>query len=334
MSAIGQTRFHCESFAPLAVSTRSGVDESLHLGAGAVLAPDGSLGRSVGDADLAVYPRSALKPFQVSAMRRAGLDLAPRLLAVACASHSGEPRHLEAVSEILHLHGLGERDLQNTPDRPFGAAARRAAAAAGVAPSSLQQNCSGKHAAMLATCRLNGWPTDSYLEADHPLQAAIHAETDRLAGRSGGSVASVGVDGCGAPTHLMPIVDVARSLRTLVLEGSPVVQAMSTEPGFVGGTGRDVTLWMEAVPGLIAKDGAAGVVVVATADGRAAALKVADGSDPVRRAVTVEILRMLDVDVDGVLSAVRDRVVVPVLGHGAEVGRVTPLKWTTETRES
>ncbi|WP_051063056.1 asparaginase [Ilumatobacter nonamiensis] len=322
-------RFSADSFAPVAVATRNGVDESLHLGAGVLLAIDGSVANSVGDPDLAVYPRSALKPFQAAAMVRAGLVLPPRLLAVACASHSGERQHLDAVAEILDLHGLTENDLANTPDRPYGADARRAAAAAGIAPSSIQQNCSGKHAAMLATCRINDWPTETYLDADHPLQVAIHAETDRLTGRPGGSVSHVGVDGCGAPTHLMPIVDVARAFRTLVREDSAVVRAMRAEPGLVGGTGRDVSLWMRAVPGLIAKEGASGVMALATADGRAAALKVADGSEPVRRAVTVEMLRALDVDVDGDLSGVRDEVTVRVTGHGVEVGRIMPLAWAT-----
>ncbi|MGA9277903.1 asparaginase [Ilumatobacter sp.] len=321
------TRFSDDSFAPVAVATRSGVDESLHFGAGAIVAADRSIEHSIGDPELQIYPRSALKPFQASAMVRAGLDLPSRLLAVACASHSGEERHLAAVLEILELHGLGVDDLANTPDRPYGTSARRAATAAGVGPSALQQNCSGKHAAMLATCRVNDWPIDSYLDLDHPLQVAIHVETDRLAGRSGGSVSHVGIDGCGAPTHLMPVVDVARAFATLQHERSAVVKAMTAEPGLVGGVDRDVTRWMEAVPGLIAKEGASGVMALALEDGRCAALKVSDGSDAARRAVTTEMLRVLGVDVDGAQSDVRDTTDVIVLGRGVEVGRIVPLPW-------
>jgi L-asparaginase II len=321
------TRFTGDSFAPIAVSTRSGIDESLHHGAGVAVDSDGAVTRSIGDPELQVLPRSALKPFQASAMIAAGLDLPDRLLAVVTASHSGERRHLDAVTEILERHGLGTHDLQNTSARPLGDAARSAARGAGTPPSPLQQNCSGKHAGMLATCRVNGWATDSYLDPDHPLQLAIEDEIERLAGRAGGSVADVAVDGCGAPTHLMPLVDVARALATLMFERSAAIEAMAAEPGLVGGVDRDVTIWMEAVPGLVAKEGAAGVMVVAQPDGRAAAAKIADGSGLARRAVTIEMLRHVGVDVDGVLAPVRDRVVVPVFGHGTEVGAVIALAW-------
>ena len=150
---------------------------------------------------------------------------------------------------------------------------------------------------------------------------------DRLGGRPGGSVADIGVDGCGAPSHVMPLVDVARALGVLARDRSAVVAAMMAEPFYVGGTDRDVTRWMEAVPGLVAKEGAAGVMVAALADGRAAAAKVADGSDLARQAVTVEMLRRLGIDVDGSLAAVRDRVSVPVSGHGASVGELAALPW-------
>ena len=324
---IADTRFTTASFAPIAVSTRNGVDESLHHGAAVVVGAGGDVVDGIGDPELLIHPRSALKPFQASAMVRAGLDLPARLLAVVSASHSGEARHLAAVSEILDRFELTPDDLANTPDLPYGETARTTAIAAGIAPSPLQQNCSGKHAGMLATCRVNGWAIDAYLDPSHPLQVAIVDEIDRLSGRDGGAVTDVGVDGCGAPTHVMALVDVARSLATSVRERSPVIAAMRTEPGLVGGVDRDVTVWMEAVDGLAAKEGAAGVMVVALADGRAGALKIADGSDLARCAVTIELLRRLGVDVDGEFAAIRDRVAVRVLGHGAIVGSIEPLPW-------
>ncbi|MEP1122955.1 MAG: asparaginase [Ilumatobacter sp.] len=324
---IDGTRFDSSAFAPIAVATRNDVDESLHHGAAVVVDADGAVSVSVGDPEVPVYPRSSLKPFQADAMVEAGLDLPSELLAVVAASHSGEQRHLDAVLEILARHDLSVADLANTPDRPAGPTMRVAAIAAGVEPSPLQQNCSGKHAGMLATCRINGWPIDTYLERDHPLQQAITARIDALAGRSGGSVVDVGVDGCGAPTHVMPLVDVARSLGAMRRAGSIVTAAMSAAPSMVAGTDRDTTLWMQAVPGLVAKDGAAGVMVVGLPDGRAAALKIADGSDDVRRAVTPMLLRELGVDVDGEHRNVLDAVTVRMLGHGAPVGSVQPLPW-------
>lgn len=325
--SIDGTRFDSASFASIAVATRSDVDESLHHGAAVVVDPAGVVLASVGDPELLIHPRSALKPFQADAMLAAGLELPHRLLAVVAASHSGEQRHLDAVVEILERHGLEVSDLANTATRPFGADARDAARRAGIEPSSLQQNCSGKHAAMLATCRINGWAIDSYLDPEHPLQELIADHIDSLAARDGGAVADIGVDGCGAPTHVMPLVDVARSLGAMFHNGSDVAEAMAAEPAMVGGTGRDVTLWMEAVPGLAAKEGAAGVMVVGLPDGRAGALKIADGNDDVRRAVTPELLRRLGVDVDGLHRTVLDRVAVPVLGHGMPVGEIRPLPW-------
>jgi L-asparaginase II len=328
VTAINGTRFTSASFAPIAVATRNDVDESLHHGAAVIIDTDGVVCGSIGDPELLIHPRSALKPFQADAMVAAGLDLPHRLLSVVAASHSGEQHHLGAVLEILDRYGLTVSDLANTAARPYGKEARAAAWAAGVGPSKLQQNCSGKHAGMLATCRVNGWAIDSYLDPDHPLQEAIVDHIDMLGGRDGGSVADVGIDGCGAPTHVMPLVDVARSLGAMQRGGSDVVEAMAVEPAIAAGTDRDVTIWLEAVPGLAAKEGAAGVMVVALPDGRAAALKIADGSDDVRRAVTPDLLRRLGIDVDVLHHDALGRVAVQVFGHGEPVGSILPLPWT------
>ena len=312
-----------ERVAPIAVADRDGVVETVHHGVAAVVGPEGDVVVAVGDPETEIYPRSSLKPFQAAAMVEAGLELPEPLLALAAASHSGERRHLDGVVEILDRYGLGVEALANTPARPYGAAARAAAREAGVEPSRLQQNCSGKHAAMLATCVVNGWSLDDYLALDHPVQRAIVETVERIGGR----VAHVGVDGCGAPTHVMRVVDAARAIGTLARNRSSVTTAMSANPLMVGGTGRDVSVWMEAVPGLVAKEGAAGVMVMAVPDGTAVAFKVADGSDAARQVVTVEALRHLGVDVDGELSDAAERVAVPVLGHGDVVGRLSALPW-------
>ncbi len=306
--------------APLAVAERSGWAESVHHGVAVAIDEHGVVA-AIGEPTAAIYPRSALKPLQAAAMCAAGLELEPPLLALACASHDGSDEHIAAVRELLGAFGFAEDDLQNTPARPYAAAARNAARLRGVAPSSIQQNCSGKHAAMLATCRINGWPTEGYLAADHPLQRTITA----WIADHGCRVEHVGVDGCGAPTHVLHLDELARAVAALATARHPVAVAMAEHPEMVGGPDRDVTQWMRAVPGLVAKDGADGVMVLARDDGRAAALKIADGSDRARRAATIEAARQIGVD----LGAVGDVAAPPtVLGHGEAVGVVHALNWT------
>lgn len=316
------TRFTLDSFAPIAVTTRSGFDESLHFGAGVVLDEHGEVESQIGDVDVVVYPRSCLKPIQADAMVAAGLSLEADQLAVACASHSGEPQHLDTVQSVLAGSELSVADLGNTVARPYGTAARAALRDAGVPPSSLQQNCSGKHAAMLATCRANGWPTEGYLELDHPLQQMITTHTATLTGEP---VAHVGIDGCGAPTHAFSLRGLARAFGALA-RGSQVATAMRAHPELVGGTGRDTTDWMRAVPGLMAKEGAAAVMAAALPNGRAVAYKISDGNDDARKAVMAEALRRLGVD-DATLTEHADIATVDVLGHGDVVGRIVPLEW-------
>lgn len=310
--------------APIAVATRSAWDESLHHGVGVALDSAGRRLATVGDPDLVVYPRSCLKPMQTHAMIGVGLELTSEQLAVACASHDGSAVHLAAVRSILERFGLDEADLANTPGRPYGDEARALAREAHAEPSSLQQNCSGKHAAMLATCRVNGWSTDDYLAPDHPLQVAIVAGIEAL----GATVHHIGVDGCGAPTHAISLQHLAVAFSALASPESAVGQAMAANPEMVGGPTRDVTRWMRAIANLVAKEGAAGVMAAGLADGRAVAFKIADGSDVARRAVTPEALRSLGVDVDGIAPDTVDLVAVPVLGHGRVVGHLTPLEWT------
>ena len=322
MTRFEETRFTSESFGPIAVATRSGLDESLHFGAGVVLDAHGAVESEVGDPDLVVYPRSCLKPLQADAMIAAGLQATTEQLAVACASHSGEPQHLKTIRTLLAASDLSEDDLANTVSRPYGAASREALRAAGVPPSSLQQNCSGKHAAMLATCRLNGWSIDDYLAIDHPLQLMITSHIETLTGEP---VAHIGVDGCGAPTHAFSLRGLAAAFGTLA-RGSDAAAAMRAHPELVGGMDRDGTDWMRAVPGLIAKEGAAAVMAAALPDGRSFAYKIADATDDARKVVMLEALRRLGVDA-ATIAANAQIANVDVLGHGRPVGRLVPLEW-------
>jgi len=185
-------------------------------------------------------------------------------------------------------------------------------------------NCSGKHAAMLATCVVNGWALDTYRQPDHPLQQSIRWQVEALAGEQ---VGHVGVDGCGAPVLSLTLTGLARSLSRAVQEEpeSParrVTGAMAAYPDFVGGTNRDVTAFMRAVPGLVAKDGAEGVYVAALPDGTAVALKVEDGADRARQVALAALLVGMGVE-RGTLAPLAT---VPLLGGGHPVGEVaSPL---------
>ncbi|MHB1068191.1 MAG: asparaginase [Candidatus Nanopelagicales bacterium] len=308
---------------PVAQYTRSGMVEGVHVGHVAVVDAGGAVVRSWGDPGHLIYPRSANKPVQAAAMVGSGLDLPPRLLALAASSHSGEPLHLAGVRDILAHAGLEETWLQTPPDWPLDPVERDAWLCAGRARTSVAMNCSGKHAAMLATCAARGWSLHSYRDPAHPLQAAI---ADRLASLAGEPVAHTGVDGCGAPVLAISLAGLARSASRLVLAdpGAPegrVVAAMRAHPDVVGGTRRDVTAFMRAVPGLLAKDGADGVYVAALPDGTAIAVKVEGGSDAARRVVLAEVLVGLGAD-PGALASLREE---PVTGGGEAVGRLHSL---------
>ena len=297
---------------------RSGFVESVHHGSVVALDADGSTLLAVGDVAGPIFPRSSSKPIQALAMLRAGLDLDGELLAMAAASHSGERFHLDNVLRILAGAGLTERDLQNTPDLPYDETERTGWIAAGREATSLAQNCSGKHSAMLATCVAAGWDTATYRDPQHPLQQLME---QTLADVSGESVAATGIDGCGAPVMAVSLTGLARAFSRIAAapkgtDEAKVADAMRAFPECIGGTRRDVTTLMRGVPGLIAKDGAESVYAVGLPDGRAIALKIADGGQRARPVVMVAALRRLGIDSD-----VFDTMAyAPVLGHGHMVG--------------
>lgn len=301
----------------VAAVDRNGVDESFHHGTVVVADPSGCRAL-VGDIDTVIYPRSSLKPLQTTAMLDAGLRLDSRGLALACASHDGSPAHLAVVREVLANAGRSEADLATTPDLPYDRGEAERVLAAGGGRTSLQMNCSGKHAAMIATCVAAGWPVDGHLEPDHPLQAHIAATVERLTG----DVAHIGVDGCGAPTHAVPIGGLALAISAIAAERGKVWSAMTAHPELVGGPERPVSVLMRAVPGLMAKDGAEGVFVAGLLDGRAVVVKISDGASRAAAVVAAAALRTLGVDVPDEVDAL---LAPPVLGGGRTVGRVRAL---------
>jgi L-asparaginase II len=291
-----------------------------------VLGADGQVLRRAGEVDEPLFPRSSNKPMQAAGMLRCGLDAGGKLLALAAASHSGEDFHVAGVREILAQVGLGEDALQCPPALPAGEEAQHAVLRLGGGPARVFMNCSGKHAAMLATCVLAGWPTSSYLDPGHPLQAGIRRTLEDLAAER---VSAVGVDGCGAPLFALSLTGVARAMRamTLARPGTAerrVADAMRAYPDWTSGSARPERALMTAVPGLLLKSGAEGVEVFALADGRAVAYKIEDGAGRARPPLTVALLRTLGVAAEpGVDSAALDRIAaVPVNGGDTVVGEV------------
>ena len=174
-----------DAFAPVAVTRRSGFDESIHFGAVVGLSSSGDIEFSIGDPSAPIYPRSSNKPMQAVAMVRAGLQLPPELLALVCASHDGTPMHTDAARRILATAGLDERSLANTPDLPLDHAAAEAVLRAGGGPTAVQMDCSGKHSGMLVTSAINNWPTDAEYLSSRSSVATAHHDDDRRPRRRG-----------------------------------------------------------------------------------------------------------------------------------------------------
>jgi L-asparaginase II len=283
---------------------RSGFVESIHHGVVAFGDRAGS-----GATSSPFFPRSANKPLQTVGMLRAGL--VPREeadLALISGSHDGEPLHIDRVRAMLAASGLDVGALGCPAQLPFGEEPRNAWLRGGGGPEPILMNCSGKHAGMLATCLVNGWPVESYLDPGHPLQVALAAAVSELTGEP---IAAVGVDGCGAPVLAVSPDALARSFRRLV-ESEPgtaerrVADAMRAHPELVAGTQASDTLLMREVPDLLVKSGADGVVAAAMPGVGGVVVKISDGSERARLPVLLEALRRLGITVPAVA--------VPVLG--------------------
>lgn len=304
---------------PLVEVTRSGVVESVHRGHLVVLDGTGEVVEAVGTPAQPIFPRSANKPLQAVGMRELGLGGPSEELALAAASHSGEPKHVDVVQRMLAAGGFTEDDLGCPADWPLGADAAERWIAAGGGRTRLRMNCSGKHAAMLLTCRANDWPTGGYLAPDHPLQQHLQRTVARLAGEP---AAAVGVDGCGAPLYAVTLLGLAAAFAGIgrATDGPPaeVAAAMRDHPDLVGGTGRLVTGLMSEIPGLVAKEGAEGVFAATFPGTGTVVVKIDDGAQRAAECAVVAGLERLGI----VDAAFGERVAVRVLGGGAPVGHV------------
>lgn len=317
--------FTSASAVDLAVLERSGFIESRHVGAAVVLAADGSVVTELGDITSPIFPRSTLKPFQALASMKAGVPLRGPQVALATASHVGSTRHMDVVRTMLDAAGVTEEHLQCPADWPQDEAARNELVLSGKGRQRIAFNCSGKHAAFLWACTENGWDTDTYLEASHPLQQSIASVIEEYTGET---VAAWGVDGCGAPVGAVSLTGLARGIGRIAkapadkhadARAATIATAMLDYPWAVHGEGKENSVVMEDL-GIIAKSGAEGVLVLSARTGATLALKVLDGNS---RAATLVGLTLFAatgaIDAERV-GPVLEKVVSPILGGGRSVG--------------
>jgi L-asparaginase II len=310
----------------LAILERSGLDESRHLGAAVVVSPDGSVLRELGDGSALVYGRSSLKLFQAIAVLRSGVSLEGAQLVLATASHAGTPAHVAVVRSVLDRAGLDENALQCPIDWPLDSASRHAAAA----PSRVTMNCSGKHAAFLLACVHNGWPTDTYLERDHPLQQLIRSTVEEFIGEP---IGRIGVDGCGAPVFATTLrglaTGVANACSSTDGEAALLVRAILGDPWAIDGPGRANTVVAEQL-GLVTKGGAEGVIIMAAPGGAAVALKMVDGSNRATTLVALRLLASVGVISEDDAARVAGLTTERVLGGGVPVGTIRASELVTQ----
>ncbi|CAA9465348.1 MAG: Hypothetical protein of L-Asparaginase type 2-like superfamily [uncultured Rubrobacteraceae bacterium] len=325
--------------APIATVWRGDLAESVHRGRHAVRDAHGETLDSLGDPSGYVHLRSVAKPFQGLPLVFSGaaeaFGISGEELAVACASHSAEPRHLAAVRSILRKAGLSEDDLQSGAHPPMHAPTAARLVKGGEEPRPIHGNCSGKHAGMLAVCAHAGWDLAEYRDPEGPLQRLVRRTVAKLCGLEPGDVKLAG-DGCGVPVFALPLENLALGFARFGAGGAEefpedlleavrkVREAMRAHPYMVAGTGRFDTRLIKATD-LIAKSGAEGVFAAASlgsSDTEPAwgfAIKVSDGAG---RAIAPAALAVLAAR--GVQVPAEMRVGTLTDLHGKAVGRIVP----------
>ncbi|MDP2376990.1 asparaginase [Reyranella sp.] len=319
--------------------TRGPVVESRHEGIAAVVKADGTVVESWGDIDAPILPRSANKPIQAMAFVESGaverFGLGDEHIALSCASHNGEPRHVETVRAWLKKIGLGEGDLECGTHAPRLPQTVEALLRANAVPTAAFNNCSGKHSGFLTTAVQYGEPTKGYIDYDHPVQRRLRDIMSDLCGADAHAF-PYGTDGCGIPTLATPLKNLARAMASMAepsrlsnkhAEAATRIRAaMNAEPFMVAGSGRFCTRINGALPGVAqVKTGAEGVFCAMLPTlGLGVAIKMWDGAG---RASEVAMATLLDHL--GVLpAALGDEVVHPTIKNvvGLLVGEMRPAK--------
>ena len=304
----------------LARVVRSGVTEARHEGAVAVVTPDGAVLASHGDIDRSYYIRSSAKPFQAMAALTAGAAFEPEQLAVACASHGAQPIHVAYTRAMLRQVGLDESALQCPPDWPIADSAwDRVLRAGHDRPKRIWHNCSGKHAGMLRACVAAGWPIESYLDPDHPLQVLIREEMSKALGAD---VGRPGVDGCGAPVYEVSTHELGRGYAVLATDQryGPIRTAMQRFGALTAHSDRLAapSQWWDVA----SKGGAEGCQGLAVRGRYGVAVKSFDGNDRPLGPVVLSTMDQLGVAPELTRSLYAPRFSVETLGGGQVVGRV------------
>ncbi|MEP6507363.1 MAG: asparaginase [Gemmatimonadales bacterium] len=325
-----------DSFDLDVVVTRGNSVESFHrVHAAAVNAFDTLLGRT-GDPELQTFWRSCAKPFQlIPLLESGGFDAhgwGDAELAVACASHGGEPEHVAIVEAMLRSLGLEEGDLACGPQEPLSPRGAKIARESGVRIKRTHNNCSGKHAAMLALAQKNGWPIKGYERADHPVQQAMLNQVALWTGVRPSEI-DVAIDGCGAAVFGLPLDRMARAYARLGSAAgrgeeipARIVSAMTKNPFLVGGTDRFDSVVMEVTDGrVLTKVGAEGVHCAVILDSSTGiALKVEDGSTRAQYPAMIRILQELDALPDPLPSRLAEILHRPIRNsRGDVVGETT-----------
>ena len=300
--------------------TRGPLVESIHRGAVAVSDAGGRLRMAVGDVERAIFPRSALKPIQAVPLIETGaaekFALSDEEIALACASHSGEPQHTGGIASWQERIGCSVADLACGPHRPIHEATATAMIRSGEKWTSLHNNCSGKHTGFMTLARGLGAPVAGYQQVDHPVQRLVETTLTELAGISG--PLPWGVDGCTVPNFALSLAALARAMASLAdthalappraAACKRVVAAMVAHPELVAGTGRVCTQLIQQTPGIAVKTGAEGVyVAILPALGFGVALKIDDGAG---RAAETAIASVLIA-----LGAIKDEGAAHMLAH-------------------
>ncbi|BCH11048.1 asparaginase [Mesorhizobium sp. 131-3-5] len=319
---------------------RGAIVESAHRGAVAVFDADGKPVLEIGDTSKPVFPRSAVKAIQALPLVETGAadayGFGNRELALACASHSGEPEHVELARSMLARAGLDGSALECGAHWPSNHAAEIALARAGGSPNALHNNCSGKHSGFLCTCVHSGIAHSGYVKAGHALQEMVRDAMQSVTGAVHGADERA-TDGCSIPTYAVPLRSFALGFARMATTNGfgperakaakRLLAACMAEPFFVAGTGREDVALMEAAPGRIfAKGGAEGVHCAAIPElGLGIALKCDDGAHRASEAMVAAVLAKLLCADEALAARLIELANAPIQSRiGAKVGAVRP----------